>query len=96
MKVIFTDQAEENLEEIGDYIANKNPDRAETFVGELRQRALNIGTFPEAYQVVGRYENFKVRRCVHGDYLIFYRIAKRQVEVFLIVHGAKHFDLNRF
>lgn len=89
MKVIFTDEAIANLEEIGDYIALDNPARAESFVGELYRYSLDIGLFPEAYPIAGRYNKLSVRRCVYGNYLIFYRIKSRQVEVLQIVHGAK-------
>jgi len=35
MRVYFTDEAEADLEEIADYIALDNPDRAVTFVARL-------------------------------------------------------------
>jgi toxin ParE1/3/4 len=92
MEVILTDEAKANLEEIGDFIARDNPVRASSFVAELSKRALDIGLFPEAYPVVGRHRANSVRRCVHGNYLIFYRIFDNLVEVLHIVHGAINFD----
>jgi len=40
MRVYFTDEAEADLEEIADYIALDNPDRAVSFMEELRAKAL--------------------------------------------------------
>ena len=88
MKVRFTKEAETNLETIADYIASDNPKRALSFVAEIRLKALDIGTFPEAFPVVGRYEANKVRRRVYSDYLIFYRIFDNHVEVLQVIHGA--------
>ncbi len=36
MKVVFTREAEEGLERIGDYIAQDNPRRALSFIAALR------------------------------------------------------------
>jgi toxin ParE1/3/4 len=96
MRVKFTDQAETNLEEIGDFIALENPERAASFVEDLRQHALNIGDFPEAYPIVSRHRAKAVRRCVHGDYLIFYRISGNQIDVLHIFHGARNVNPDRF
>jgi toxin ParE1/3/4 len=96
MKVILTDEAKANLEEIGDFIARDNPVRAASFVSELNKRALDICLFPEAYPVIGRHRANKVRRCVPGNYLIFYRISDKVVEVLHIVHSATNFDPTRF
>ena len=96
MKVIFTDEAIENLEQIGDYIARDSPVRAASFVAELYSNALDIGTFPEAYPIVGRYNKFSVRRCIHGNYLIYYRINSNRVEILQITHGATNRSPWRF
>jgi toxin ParE1/3/4 len=96
MKVILTDEAKANLEEIGDFIARDNPKRAASFVADLNKRALDLGLFPEAYPVVGRHHIHQVCRCVYGNYLIFHRISGNLVEVLHIVHVATNFDPNLF
>jgi toxin ParE1/3/4 len=93
MKVVFTDEAETNLEIIGDYIALDNPVRAASFVDEIRDRVKDVAIFPEAYPVVGRYRAYEVRRVVFGSYLIFYRISAGSIEVLKIIHGATDFDI---
>jgi len=51
MRVILTVQAELDLEEIGDYIAADNPERALSLVGELRAHCCErIGKSAYAYQ----------------------------------------------
>ena len=96
MKVVFKNTATNDLEQIVDYIADYNPARAASLVQELRVRALKIGDFPQAYPVIGRFGARELRRCVHGNYLIFYRIARGRVEILQVVHGARNFDPNLF
>lgn len=49
MRVALTAQAERSLEEIGDWIAADDPDRAVSFVAELRAAANALVKFPEAF-----------------------------------------------
>ena len=42
MIVVITDEADADLEHIGDYIAAHNPRRAETFVQELVDRCFRL------------------------------------------------------
>jgi plasmid stabilization system protein ParE len=41
---------------------------------------------------VPRYESFGIRRCVHGDYLIFYRLQQEQIELIHILQGARDIE----
>jgi plasmid stabilization system protein ParE len=86
--VVVTDEAAYDLERIGDAIAQDNPARAITFVRELRLSCESLGEFPKAYPLVPRYEDSGVRRRVHGNYLIFYRIGMDTVDVLHVLHGA--------
>ncbi len=91
MRVDFTEEAEQGLEQIGDYIAQDSPARAESFVRELRAAALLLAEAPEAYPLVPRYERLRVRRRVYGAYLILYRADDDRVLVLQIVHGARDY-----
>ncbi len=55
MMVAITAEAERDLEEIGDRIAQDNPQRALTFVRELRTACLALADFPERFPLVPRY-----------------------------------------
>lgn len=88
MNVILTPKAERDLERIGDFIAGDNPDRADSFVQELLARCASLADKPARFPVVGRYHSRLVRRCLHGNYLIFYRVEPDLVRVIHILHGA--------
>ena len=49
MQCIFTEQAENDLESIADYIALDNPVRAISFVQEIRERCHKIVNAPQGY-----------------------------------------------
>jgi hypothetical protein len=49
---------------------------------------LNSGAFP----AVPHRRNKDIRRRVHGNYLIFYRIGAEQVDVMHVIHGAQDYE----
>jgi toxin ParE1/3/4 len=92
MIVVLASQAVADLERIGDRIAANNPDRAVTFVRELRQRCESLVETPRGFPLVPRYEHLGIRRRVHGNYLIFYRIKIDTIEIVHILHGAMNYE----
>jgi plasmid stabilization system protein ParE len=86
--VVITDEAETDLERIGDNIAHNDPARAIAFVRELRQRCERLADAPKAFPLVPRHEKTGVRRRVHGNYLIFYRVGPATIDVIHVLHGA--------
>jgi len=91
MKVVITTPARLDLDEIADYIAADSVERALSFADELVDRCSALGDFPKAYPLIPRYESHGVRRCIHGNYLIFYRVRSKQVDILRILHGARDY-----
>jgi plasmid stabilization system protein ParE len=92
MKVVITAAAKADLLAIRRYIEADNPSRALSFVEELLDRCLALADTPRAYPLVPRYERFGIRRCVHGDDLIFYRLQPEQIEVIHVLQGARDIE----
>ncbi len=84
----FSSEAENNLEQIADYIAEHSPLRAMLLIRELRSRCAELVDNPNAFALVPRYERHGIRRRVHGNYLIFYRVETGKVVIIHILHGA--------
>ena len=76
----------------GNYGGGDNLTRAVSFSEELLDRCQALADTPRAYPLVPRYESFGIRRCVHGDYLIFYRLQPEQIEVIHILQGARDIE----
>ena len=92
MIVVLTDQAETDLEEIGDWIARDDPRRALTFVAEIRETCERLAESPRAFPVVPQHGNRGIRRRVFRNYLIFYREQPERVDVLRILHGARDYE----
>ena len=92
MRVVITDEAETDLEDIGDYIAEDNSRRAVTFVQELVERCHRLVDAPRGFPLVPRYESSGVRRRSYGLYLIFYRVGDDQIEILHLLNGARDYE----
>lgn len=88
MRVEFSHAAENDLEQIGDFIAQDNPRRAYSFILELRSKCEALVELAGSFPLVPRYERHGYRRRVHGNYLIFYRIDNDRVSIVRILNGA--------
>lgn len=88
MKVELADEAERDLETIGDYIARDNPERALTFIRELRERCNGLGSFPNRFPLSGIPGQTGIRRAIHGNYLIFSMVLGETITMLHILHGA--------
>ncbi|QKK26842.1 type II toxin-antitoxin system RelE/ParE family toxin [Rhizobium hidalgonense] len=84
----FSSEAENDLEQIADYIAEHNLRRALSFIRELRSKCVDLVDSPNSFALVPRYERHGIRRRVHGNYLIFYRVETAKVVIIHILHGA--------
>ena len=96
MKVVITAAAKADLLAIRRYIEADNSSRALSFVEELLDRCLALADTPRAYPLVPRYERFGIRRCVHGNDLIFYRLQPEQIEVIHVLQGARDIEAMLF
>jgi toxin ParE1/3/4 len=57
----------------------------------LRRSCVDIGPRPFGYPFVEHRRGDGIRRKVHGNYLIFYRIWLDAVEVLRVLHGARDY-----
>jgi toxin ParE1/3/4 len=89
LKVVFTQAALADLQDIGDYIASAAPARAAAFVRELRDIGLRIGLAPRGYPVVRHQGGRETRMRSHKRHLIFYHAEPDQVAIIRIIHGAR-------
>ena len=92
MRLVITHEAAADLEAIGDYIAEESPRRAVTFVQELRLHCASLLDMPKRFPLTPRHETSGIRRMIHGDFLIFYRVSNENIEVLRILHGARDYE----
>ncbi len=92
MKLVLSPRALADLDDIADYIAEDNLNRALAFVAELRKACQGIAQMPEAFPVVAHRRGENLRRRAHRGYLIFYQVTDRAVIVLRVLHGARDWE----
>lgn len=92
MRVVITDAAKTDLINIGEFIRPDNPVRAVTFVDGLLDRCAGLADMAHIYPLVPRFKHHGIRRCVHRDCLIFYRVVEDLIEIIHIIHSARSYD----
>lgn len=92
MIVAYSDAAKAELRKISEWISEENPRRADSFIEELIEACERITMYPESNAILGTYLGHIVRRKVFGNYLIFYRVKAKQIEVLHVLHGAQDYS----
>jgi toxin ParE1/3/4 len=89
MKVIYTDEASKDLDEILAYIASNYPTVYEPFLIRLRSVTARIGMWPDSAQEVAEEPGVRVLPLLRYPYKIFYRNTGKAIEIVYIHHAAR-------
>jgi plasmid stabilization system protein ParE len=89
MKVVYTDEALRNLDEILGYIASHYPTVCLSFQERLRSVVARIGAWPESAQQIAARPGVRVVPLLRYPYKIFYRATGEAVEILYIHHAAR-------
>ncbi|MBT8363404.1 MAG: type II toxin-antitoxin system RelE/ParE family toxin [Deltaproteobacteria bacterium] len=89
-KVILTQLAQKDLEQIYYYIAADSIKNASHFVLELEKKIYSLDTFPERQPLITENEFFATdyRHLIYKKYRIIYRISEKAVFILRVIHGA--------
>jgi len=84
-------RAQRDLQEIYDLIVREAPLRADPFIDGLLDAIDSLSTMAERGTAprdeILRQQGY--RFLVHGPYLVFYKVLKRQVRVYRVVRGSR-------
>lgn len=89
MRVVYTDPAIRDLEDILDFIAAEFPMALEPFTQRLRLIEARIGRWPESAPRVTQRPGVRVATIPRYPYKVFYRVTAEAVEVLHIHHAAR-------
>ena len=91
MRVEITEPAESDLLGIQNFIVVDNPERAASFIAELK-RLCTVGLVESPHMGRARDDlSPGLRVLVHRDYLICYRVAQDVIYILRVMHGS--FDI---
>jgi plasmid stabilization system protein ParE len=93
-QVRYRPAAEQDLLDILDYIARDNPAAARGFVDRVEQAIGRLALFPKSGRQPrdARLQRLGYRLLVVGDYLVFYIVIRRTVQVRRVIHGARRYE----
>jgi toxin ParE1/3/4 len=89
MKLLWTHRARQDLIEIGQYIAEDDPDAARRWVAHLRSRAGQAARAPQGGRVVPELGRSDIREVIERTYRIVYRIGEEAIEVLTVFEGHR-------
>ncbi len=86
--------AEQDLLDILDYIARDNPDAARAFVDRVEEGIGHLAVFPKSGRQPGdaRLRRLGYRLLVVEDYLVFYVVTRRTVQVRRVIYGSRRYE----
>ena len=86
--------AEQDLLDILEYIGRDNPDAALYFVDRVDQAIGRLALFPKSGRQPrdARLRRLGYRVLVVDDYLVFYVLTGRTVQVRRVIHGARRYE----
>ena len=92
-KAIITPQAEIDLIDIWQFIADDSIERADSFLDSIDNTVKNLVRMPNMgrsrEEIARNLRSFPV-----GNYVVFYRIIEEGIEVLRVLHGSR--DIKRF
>lgn len=93
MRLIYTDKALSDIDFIGEFIRQDNPQRARSFVAEIFGICRDIPAFPLAYPLLEAHRERQIRKRVHDNYVIIYRVRKDSVLILHVLRASR--DISR-
>lgn len=93
-KLIWTDQAIDDLDDIGNYIAENSERYAKLTVQKLIERIQILKEFPLAGRIVPEKNDENVRELIERNYRILYEvISANEINILAIYHSARDLKL---
>jgi plasmid stabilization system protein ParE len=84
-RIIWTEPALQELDEIADYISLDNPTAAKKLVREAFRRIDFLAHHPESGKLIVQFENSVYREVVLPPCRIFYRVADEVVYIIYVI-----------
>ncbi|RLC10381.1 MAG: type II toxin-antitoxin system RelE/ParE family toxin [Deltaproteobacteria bacterium] len=94
VKIVWTDQAYEDLESIFRYIRRDSQTYARLLVGKILKSVRQLEYMPESGRIVPESDKRHIRELLVGKYRIIYRTRENLVDILTIRHGARLFTLS--
>lgn len=94
VEVIITRSARQDLIDIGDYISQDSPERAQVLVDRLLNRIQILETHPNFEPQIPELEDPNLRQLIESNYRILYQIASEElIYISRFLHSRRELEL---
>jgi addiction module RelE/StbE family toxin len=91
-EIEWSSKAENDLNEIIDYIAQDSLEYALSFYEQVREKVENLIQFPRMGRIVPELDEPNIRELILRNYRIIYRILEKEVQIVRLFHGSRIMD----
>lgn len=88
-KIVWSNYALADLNEIAEFIALDSPRYAQITVEKLYHKVEILKTHPKIGRIVPELERETVRELIEGNYRIIYEISSDQISVLTVHHSSR-------
>ncbi len=93
VRVIWTKNSLEELDEIARYVSRDSPKYASILIKQIFELANNLEDFPKLGRIVPEYKDPNLRELIYKNYRIIYLIKKEYLEIISVFHGSRKLKL---
>lgn len=93
MKIRWTQQARQDLLEVGRYIAQRNPVAAQRWTARIRERVKKIVLSPFAGRMVPELMREEIRELIEKNYRIVYQVGDEFLDVLTVFEAHRLFPI---
>ena len=91
IKILWSDQSVDDLEDIIAYIARDSAAVAKNFAAKIIDAVDVLETFPSVGRIVPEYNDPNIREILYRNYRIVYQLSESTATVVTIFHGSRPF-----
>ena len=94
VEIEWSSTAQNDLNDIIDYIAKDSVEYALSFYEQIREKTENLTKFPKIGRIVPELDDPNIRELILRNYRLIYRILEENVQIVRLFHGSRLLDLN--
>lgn len=89
VKIKWTHNAIEELDDIANYISKDSPKYALILVKQIYEMVSHLEKFPKFGRKVPEYNNSNLREILYKNYRIIYLVKETNLEIISVIHGSR-------
>ena len=93
VEIVWSSIAQDDLNEIIDYIAQDSLEFALSFYEQVKEKLENLTEFPNIGRKVPELEDPNIRELIFRNYRLIYRFLGDRIHILRIIHGSRILDL---